>query len=166
MLTLACTGHRPQKLAFEWDGAGPVSLWVQGEMRKIIEEIRPTQVISGMALGADQIWAELAVIMNIPFIAAIPFRGQDSRWSEKLQNKYRILMGKAKRVVNVSGEAYYRPSFMQDRNEWMVDNCNGLVAVWDGSQVGGTFNCITYASSLQLNIRRIDPRKYEEEIDL
>jgi uncharacterized phage-like protein YoqJ len=166
MHVLACTGHRPQKLNMEWNGAGPMSLWVQEKMRKILEEQKPHQVISGMALGADQIWAELAVIMNIPFIAAIPFKGQESKWSEKLQNKYRILLGKAKRVVNVSGEDYYKPSFMQDRNEWMVDRSKGIVAVWDGS-TGGTFNCVMYAQAEDVQVFRINPLGfYAEPIDI
>jgi uncharacterized phage-like protein YoqJ len=33
---------------------------------------------------------------------------------------------------------------MQIRNEWMVDHCDLLVALWDGSP-GGTGNCIRYA---------------------
>ena len=168
MLIYAATGHRPGKLRNEWNGAGPMSLWIQEEMRKIVLEEMPDVLISGMALGVDQIWAELAVIMNIPFIAAIPFKGQDSRWPEERRNKYRILLSKAQEVVNVSGQDFYKPIFMHQRNAWMVMKGDGLVAVWDGS-TGGTGHCVEYARHHDKRIFYIDPRVYvpeEEEMDL
>ena len=50
---------------------------------------------------------------------------------------------------------------MQERNEWMVNNCDVLIAVWDGTS-GGTANCVKYAESLQLDIRRINPKELIE----
>jgi uncharacterized phage-like protein YoqJ len=44
---------------------------------------------------------------------------------------------------------------MQIRNEWMVDRCDKLIAVWDGSK-GGTGNCVDYAKSVNKDIFRID----------
>jgi len=162
MKVYAATGHRPLKLRKEWNGTGPMSLWIQDEMRKILLRDKPDIVISGMALGADQLWAELAVIMNIPFIAAIPFTGQESLWAPNARNKYRILLAKAREVVNVSEKDYYKASFMQDRNEWMVDQSDGLVAVWDRSE-GGTFNCVMYAQSMGRPIFHIDPRHFTDK---
>lgn len=162
MKILAATGHRPHKLRREWDGTGPLSLWIQGEMRKILEREKPDAVITGMALGADQIWAELAVIMNIRLIAAIPFFGQEARWHPDSQNKYRILLAKAQEIVNVSDKDHYKASYMQDRNEWMVDQSSGLVAVWDESP-GGTFNCVMYAQNMGRPIFHIDPRHFTDK---
>ncbi len=45
---------------------------------------------------------------------------------------------------------------MQKRNEWMVDNCDMLVAVWDGTD-GGTYNCIDYAKRMKKPRILIDP---------
>ena len=47
---------------------------------------------------------------------------------------------------------------MQKRNEYMVDKCDILLAVWDGS-AGGTNNCVKYARKLDKEIIIIDPRK-------
>lgn len=39
----------------------------------------------------------------------------------------------------------YAPEKMQRRNEWMVDHCTEVVALWDGTP-GGTANCLRYAN--------------------
>lgn len=36
---------------------------------------------------------------------------------------------------------------MQSRNEWMVNRSNIVIALWDGSEKGGTYNCLKYAKS-------------------
>jgi uncharacterized phage-like protein YoqJ len=164
MKILAATGHRPNKLRNEWDGAGPMSLWIQDEMKKIVLREKPDIMISGMALGVDQIWAELAIMMNVPLIAAIPFRGQESIWSPPQQNKYKILLKKARHVENVSGESHYARSFMDKRNEWMVNKCTGLVVVWDGSR-GGTYNCYQFADEICKPMIFIRPQDYEPEFE-
>ena len=45
---------------------------------------------------------------------------------------------------------------MQKRNEEMVDRCDLLIGVWDGSK-GGTYNCINYAIDHGREIVRINP---------
>jgi uncharacterized phage-like protein YoqJ len=45
---------------------------------------------------------------------------------------------------------------MQDRNIWMVDHCDALIAVWDGTS-GGTANCVRYAQKVGKPIVFIDP---------
>ena len=45
---------------------------------------------------------------------------------------------------------------MQTRNEWMVNHCDKLIAVWNGSD-GGTGNCVNYAKSINKEIIYINP---------
>jgi uncharacterized phage-like protein YoqJ len=51
--------------------------------------------------------------------------------------------------------SYYTAAVMQKRNEWMVDNCNMLITVWDGAS-GGTANCVRYAKHTDKKIIRIN----------
>lgn len=53
-------------------------------------------------------------------------------------------------------EQSYKGYLMQKRNEYMVDNINELIAVWDG-QSGGTANCVNYAKKKGIAITQIDP---------
>lgn len=59
------------------------------------------------------------------------------------QAAFGFLMQRAAQVVIVSSGGYGVEK-MQVRNEWMVDHCDLLVALWDGSS-GGTGNCVRYA---------------------
>lgn len=52
----------------------------------------------------------------------------------------------------------YAPAKMQIRNEYMVENCDLLIAVWDKSD-GGTANCVKYAKSQRKNIIYINPKE-------
>jgi uncharacterized phage-like protein YoqJ len=87
--------------------------------------------------------------LEIPLIAAIPFTGQDARWWKESRKKYKYLMSRAE-DVNISSPGFAYESF-QIRNEWMVDNSDKIVAMWDGSE-GGTYNCIKYARSKKVPI--------------
>lgn len=148
-MNIAITGHRPNKLGHDYDLITPKVQQIRKDVTKIVTDIQtntgvePT-LISGMALGIDTMFAEIAISLNLPLICAIPCVGQDSRWPHKSQNKYRKLLSyeKAKHVFVSNGP--YSDDVMQKRNMWMVDNCDILIAVWNGT-AGGTKNCIDYA---------------------
>jgi uncharacterized phage-like protein YoqJ len=152
--TVAFTGHRPNRLG---GYRIPNATWtaVTREIRRALEDVNPTEAISGMALGVDQWAAQICIDMNIPFIAAVPFEGQESVWPEESKKTYKNLLDKAQRIVVVC-EGKYAAWKMQKRNEWMVDNSDVLIAVWDGES-GGTANCVAYAESVGKKIVRISP---------
>jgi uncharacterized phage-like protein YoqJ len=153
-MIIAFTGHRPDKLG-GYKLPNPTYIKVCREIDWLLTELQPEKVITGMALGIDQWAASVAYKLGIPFIAAIPFEGQEKAWPEKSQQTYRLLRRLATEEVIVSpGE--YTAAKMRTRNQWMVDNCDSLIAVWDGSS-GGTGNCIQYAKSVNKKIYQINP---------
>lgn len=108
-----------------------------------LKEIAPEIVISGMALGWDMAIAEAADSLGLPFIAAVPFLGQDRAWSDDQRRRYAALLLRAEEVF-VIGEVVCDASF-ERRNRWMIDRSDLLLAFWDGSLNGGTANAIRYA---------------------
>lgn len=50
---------------------------------------------------------------------------------------------------------------MQKRNEWMIDNSDAIIAVWDGTP-SGTANTIEYARKQGKPVLVIDPEKRVE----
>jgi uncharacterized phage-like protein YoqJ len=163
---VAATGHRPDKIGgYEWEA--PQRVWVRQQIKQALIELRPTKGISGMALGVDQDFAYVCTTLGILFTAALPFVGQESRWPAHSQKFYDWLLERADDVVVVS-PGDYAPWKMQRRNEWMVNHCDILLAVWDGSD-GGTGNCVKYAERLlgpalsASRIRRIDPTEFFRE---
>lgn len=134
------TGHRPQKLGGYSQQAHRVLIDIAKDW---LIANRPEEVIVGMALGWDTALAEAALELNIPLTAAVPFKGQELKWSVDTQKLYHEILAKAKRVVIVS-EGGYSADKMDIRNRWMVDNSNTILAMHDGS-AGGTNNCVKYA---------------------
>ncbi len=143
-MIVAFTGHRPDKL----EG---LASSVSDAIRWFLVRTGPERAISGMALGVDQLAAAWCRILRIPWIAAIPFPGQDVRWSGQQRKQYEKLLEDASDIVVLDKE--YHPWSFQKRNEWMVDNSELLASVWDGS-AGGTANCVRYAESIG---RKIEP---------
>jgi uncharacterized phage-like protein YoqJ len=154
-MIVAFTGHRPDKLG-GYKLPNPTYLHVCQQIDKTLREIKPEKVISGMALGVDQWAANIAIKLGIPFIAAVPFVGQEKAWPLPSQKIFNKLLEKAAEVVIVS-EGGYNAAKMQVRNEWMVDRADKVIAIWDGTP-GGTGNCVQYAQKIGKEIIRINPR--------
>lgn len=143
MLTWCATGHRPDKLG-GYGHTGLPSDALRDLAKWYFTLHRPEHFISGMAQGWDQACAWACHDLGIPFTAAVPCVGQESKWPERAQVWYRRLLGMADRVHIVSTS--YSAKAMQLRNEWMVDHSQGVIALWDGS-AGGTSNCVRYAEA-------------------
>jgi uncharacterized phage-like protein YoqJ len=154
---IAVTGHRPDKIG-GYDFQAPQRMWIRDQLRERLLIYRPKRCISGMALGVDQDFANVCIELGIPFTAAIPFVGQEDSWPKESQDIYTSILAKADDVMVVSpgGYAVWK---MQVRNKWMVDHCNLLIAVWDGSP-GGTGNCHKYAVERRHVIDRINPNHF------
>ena len=149
-MIVAGTGHRPEKVGGHSVEAFAHLCWVA----KIgLRELRPSRVISGMAMGWDQALAVSAIQMGIPVDAYVPFAGQESRWTGLSQMKYESILSGCDSVVTVSPGGYSREK-MQIRNEAMVDACDTVLALWDGSG-GGTGNCIRYCEATNTPYRNM-----------
>lgn len=144
-MIVAGTGHRPDKITM--GGRNAYDAAVHARLVElavaVLKQPRPKVVISGMALGWDTALADAAVELDIDLWAYIPFIGQEKRWPEASQAHYTRLLTLAEKVV-VCSEGGYAAWKMQVRNKRMVDDCDRLLALWNGSD-GGTANCVRYA---------------------
>jgi uncharacterized phage-like protein YoqJ len=141
-MILAVTGHRPEKLGgYEWR----VFARLDHLARKELSQRKPSAVISGMALGWDMAIAKAAIDLKIPLVAACPCPQQADSWPQKTREFWRELLGEARTVEYIS--PLYYPGVMNKRNRWMVDRCHEVLALYDGSGEGGTFDCMKYARS-------------------
>lgn len=152
---LAVTGHRPQKLG-HGDTLLALRRGISERIRHELVRLAPRHIITGMALGVDQWAALVALELGIPFIAAVPFVGQDSKWKRYERDAYHKLLRQAQRVFIVSPGDYSHEK-MSRRNRFMVNGCDVLLAVWNGRAEGGTYNCVTYARKVKRPIIRVDP---------
>lgn len=161
-IVLAGTGHRPDKLGgYDDHTADRLYLLALAELRRI----KPSVVISGMALGWDQALALAALDSQVPVHAYVPFRGQESKWPVRSRSMYASILARvAKRVVVCEGD--YAAWKMNRRNEAMVNDCEGVLALWNGSP-GGTANCVFYAKKMSKPVHNcwakwLSPAKQQE----
>jgi uncharacterized phage-like protein YoqJ len=137
------TGHRPNKVGGYSEAATEKLITIAIDWLK---EARPDKVITGGALGWDQALGWAAAELGLHHTLALPFAGFWSKWPKESQDLLEHLASLADKVVYVNEEGY-APWKMQVRNEWMVDRCDTVLALWDGS-AGGTGNCIQYANKV------------------
>ncbi len=167
-MKLAITGHRPNKLGNDFTFTNPIIVKVRREIIDTIMayksrmRVNPTTgdyardlvLVSKIATGMEQLFVQIAIEFRIPFIAAIPYSNQEAEWGKSRKEQYRSLLGKAQNI-HVASPHYYQSCILQcDR--WMIDNCDLLIVVWDGTK-GGTANCVTYAKSIDKPIIYIKP---------
>ena len=137
------TGHRPEKLNATEDEA---KRWLEEKIDQAIADGYMT-FISGCAMGVD-IWASEIVLRkkaenpDIHIIAATPWPGFARRWNEEWKSQYDNLLRQADLVVNVSD--HYHQGVFQQRNKWMVNHSNRVIAYYNGA-AGGTKDTIDYA---------------------
>ena len=171
--TVCFTGHRPSKLPGGYDYNSNQNL----ELKKRLEDTilylifcGAKNFICGGALGVDQMVCELLLDLrdngcDIKIELAIPFLNQPSRWNKTnviLHNRHVSAVDKVTYVDRLPSYNknlpidIYRIEKLNIRNEYMVDNSDVVVAVWNGCN-GGTAACIKYAMDKNKQIIKIRP---------
>lgn len=151
MWKIAVTGHRPNKL-FGYNLYNNGWIKIGKIFRKLIldrlEKYARVELIIGMALGVDQVFGLVGVKLKnqgFPVVihAAIPCIDQPNMWKSR---EYWDKIKNNSDIVNYVTEKRYidDKSCLEKRNRYMVDLCDELFAVCDGSK-SGTLNCINYA---------------------
>lgn len=164
MSSLCFTGCRPHKINMPYDISAP-------EYKPLIDTITK-KVLYYIQLGVDTFYTGGAdgidilsffVIHklkkdypNLKNIICIPTSKQ-REWS-KSGKWYDIMLKYADETVLVYEIDKYKSdninAKMQNRNQYMVDNSDFVLAVWNGD-TGGTFNCINYANKSNKEISYI-----------
>ena len=130
-MKIAITGHRPQRLCGK-------EMEVYKWFKEKFAELRPEEVIVGMARGVDQVAAQAARDMKIPYLCVYPFRKKSFGFEEHLL------------VENSAGVIYLADKYIEGcytaRDRYMVDRADKVLAVWDGKPGGGTYYTMNYAN--------------------
>lgn len=142
-MILAITGHRPQRLNFnmdvnhkDWD---KVKTWLK---EKIIE-LNVDIVFCGMAEGCDIMTGIVVCDLidagyKINLVCVLPCKdyGKKNKYFGKLK-KY------ASKWIELSDEFYKGCDNIRDK--YMADNCDIMIAIWDGNKNGGVWSTINKA---------------------
>lgn len=151
------TGHRPQRLSseFGFNYKSPGWTRVIEELRDYIVENKVTHVISGMALGFDMALAIAAIQLknigyNIHLEAAVPCRNQSKFWNEYSKRIHAKILERCDEVTILAEE--YSRECMMNRNTYMIDKADVVLALWDGKCFGGTYDAVRKAQALNKTV--------------
>jgi uncharacterized phage-like protein YoqJ len=147
MNKIAVTGHRPPRLGGYNYKVATATL---DTAFKVLEHFEPKKVITGMALGFDIAVAKACLIEKIPFIAVLPFRGQERKWSERDIETYHKCLEGAETVIYHSVKS--NKSAYIERDKYMVDMCDYVVGLYDGVPIGGTHETMMYACQRRVSV--------------
>lgn len=153
MTKVAITGHRAKKLA------NMNVQFAKTQLSHAFNDLDASLVIQGMCDGVDLIAAKIAYDHRIPYWAVRPWEGHaaPAGWRDYYLNA-RVY---SEKVITLNpSKKYPGPWVYPNRNHWMVDNCDILVAVWNGDTTGGTHETVEYAKG-KVPIWRIDPATME-----
>ena len=168
---IAITGHRPTKLGgYNLDTPGYYKLQQDLEqyIRFMLSQHDRLTCHSGLALGADTIWSKAVLNMRetyptrVYYHAEVPMMTQSERWPFAADRLFWKRCVDSADFVTIYGEVSSTMSagkLLNNRNIGMVDHCDTLLAVFDGSP-SGTKNAIDYAKRKSKEIVMIEPTKY------
>lgn len=164
--TVCVTGHRPKSMGWGYDMYAPCWQEVLRQCKSILLASGCTDAWTGMALGVDQIFAQAVLALQndgyvIKLHCAIPFEGQESKWTPASISDYRAILSRASEVVTVNPGGFTGWK-MTARDHFMVDRSDLVIAVWNGQNTG-TGRCVQYAKDRNKAIYRIDPAVITEQ---
>jgi len=156
------TGHRPKGFLFERRGNLYSSYLTRlQQMLSDLTDCGYSHFITGMADGADLDFARTVIELrlkksDILLEAAMPYPAVPSKRKSMYSKERELILAGCDMIHTVS--PYYHRGCMQKRNQYMVDRADIVLAIWNGSEHGGTWNTICYAlaSGKQCIYMRLD----------
>ena len=93
----------------------------------------------GVDLAAGEVWG-----LTTDWTAVKPCANHgEGVWTQATLDKRDRIISQAQEIETL--QATYHPGCLNDRNEWMVDQSEIVIAIFDGRQHGGTKHCLSYA---------------------
>lgn len=164
MKTCAFSGHRPQSLPWRFNETSPDCIRLQKILALEIAKLADsgyTDFLSGLALGVDT-WAAKTVLNlrekkpALKLHCILPCKSQAAKWPIQAQERYKTILDQADSTVYTSRT--YHPNCMLERNRFMLEKADLLIAVYDDRrQRSGTGAAVRYAQKLGCKLIIIDP---------
>ena len=136
---VAVTGHRPQFMTTDQ------TVWAYDELARLATKLRDnfgtTTGISGMAIGADAMWAETSIQTGLDLWAYIPFEDQPAKFSPSELQDWERHRATAVRELCLGTE--YDVRLFHSRNDLMIRDADLMICVYDPAKTtGGTASTI------------------------
>lgn len=153
-MRVGITGHQRLARPSGWD-------WVRGELVSFLSsDAGPLVGVSSLAIGADQIFADLVLRQGGSLEVVIPFTGYAEKFTtEGDLREYERLLSAASVVETLRGGGSDEEAYLE-AGRVVVNSSDLLVTVWDGRPAagpGGTADVVEYAARRKKKILHLNP---------
>lgn len=150
-MKIGVTGHQKRE-GISW-------VWVSSTLREEISRLPSVSTAwTSLAAGTDQVFAEVALKLEIPVTAVIPLEGYERFFSGADLQGFRRLLTQCESVqLRWKGDpeqAFY------EAGRYIVDHSDCLLAVWDAlaaEGLGGTAEIVEYAVTRGKRVVHLNP---------
>ncbi|NVJ48230.1 MAG: hypothetical protein HWE07_13925 [Cytophagia bacterium] len=147
---IAVIGHR--------NLSQPIEEKVRKALKYKLSELKSenVKVLTGLALGVDQIAAEICLELSIPYEVVLPMpedeffnksiaQDLDTKQQKKAKNKFEILLSKAEAIHQIYEEEWFKDAIKNSISaskpyellgDYLCDISQQCIFVWDGVQNG------------------------------
>ena len=122
----------------------------------------PLVGLSSLATGADQVFAQELLAADGELVVVLPFSQYRDVLPEPNRAEFDNLVARCREIVVLAKVPSIEAAYME-AGRYIVDNCDYLLAVWDGSPsrgYGGTADVVAYARDRGRLIKVIDASRW------
>jgi len=133
--------------------------WLKHELFIEIKQLNVNEAFSCLAIGADQIFAEIVLANEIPLTAVVPCLNYETTFDSNGLALYKNLLSRSKNTIKLNFEKPTENAFFE-AGKTVVSNSDILFAIWDNlpaKGLGGTADIVSFASSLNKKIIHLNP---------
>ena len=160
--TCCFTGHRPKYFPWGDDESDERCTELKTALDDAVGRAIAdgyTDFYCGMAQGFDTFAAECVLSRkargeNIRLHAAIPCLTQAKKWSDADKERYAKILDMCDTKTVIS--PFYSRTCMTNRNIFMLENSEMVIAYWNGDPDGGTAHTISQARRRGIEVRYVE----------
>jgi hypothetical protein len=141
-------------------GSDETIKWVTSVLSANIRDLSIDFGLTSLAIGADQLFAQLLKQNNIPYMVIIPCENYEKTFTDTtdLKSYHNLLSSSFDKFqlpfIKPSKTAFY------NAGKEIVDRSDTIFAIWNGQPakgLGGTGDIVKYAHSIKRSILHINP---------
>jgi hypothetical protein len=134
--------------------------WVSEVLSEVIEEYEVTKGFTSLAIGADQLYADLLFSKGVPYITVIPCDGYESTFEDdERRDQYELMLSRSEEVTQLDFDEPSEKAFFE-AGKCIVESSDLLFAVWNGKEsrgLGGTGDVVEYAVRQKKKVVHLNP---------
>lgn len=152
-MKIGITGHRQL-------GSKESINWLSDTLEEVLHQYHIDVGITSLAIGADQLYAEVLRKAHIPYIAVIPSDDYETTFQHASELvRYQELLQNASEKVQLHFEKSSETAFYEAGKQ-IVLLSDMMIAIWNGlpaKGLGGTGDIVQYALSIKKTVVHLNP---------